>query len=311
MISTVTLNPALDVILEVDDLHLNEYNHVNEARLFAGGKGINVSKAVRACGRETIAIGFLGGGRGRIIEDALRNMGITTNFWHIENKTRSNTIIYDKKHNHHTLLSENGPLVNEYDIEMLLSIFYRIMSQSKIVTLSGSTPPGVPDNIYATMIDIAKNRGVRAMLNASGEQFSKGLEKKPFLAKPDLRRSNKVFGIEINQKEDAVRAAKEIIERGAEISVVSFKQEKDIFATKDNLWFAETTNHKIVNLIGAGDALIAGLAVSFTEDNNRTIEEAIRFSMSCALASAMSEEEEFDSRDQVTACLNCVNIKKL
>ena len=117
MISTVTLNPALDVILEVDDLQLNQYNKVNIASILPGGKGINVSKAVRACGRETIAIGFLGGGRGRIIEEDLRKFGITTNFWHIENKTRSNTIIYDKKHNHHTLLSETGPKITEYDLE--------------------------------------------------------------------------------------------------------------------------------------------------------------------------------------------------
>ena len=116
MISTVTLNPALDIILEVDDLHLNQYNKVNVAHLSPGGKGINVSRAVRACGRETIAIGFLGGGRGRIIEEDLRKFGITTNFWHIENKTRSNTIIFNKKNSQHTLLSEIGPSVTDYDI---------------------------------------------------------------------------------------------------------------------------------------------------------------------------------------------------
>ena len=310
MISTVTLNPALDVMLEVDDLHLNQYNQVNNASIYPGGKGINVSKVVRACGRETIAIGFLGGGRGRIIEEDLRKLGITTNFWHIENKTRSNTIIFNKKNNQHTLMSETGPRVTEYDLEMILSIFYRIMSQSKIVTLSGSIPPGVPEDIYAKMIEIAKNRGVKTILNTSGEQFSKGLEKQPFLAKPDIRKSNKVFGIEINKKENAIDAAKEIVARGAEISVVSFKQEKDVIATKNNIWFAESTHHKIVNLIGAGDALVAGFAVSLTE-GNKSLDEAIKFSMSCALASALCEEEEFDSRKQADECSKYIEIKKL
>ena len=310
MISTVTLNPALDVILEVDDLHLNQYNHVNNAKIQPGGKGINVSKAVRACGRETIAIGFLGGGRGRIIEEDLRKFGITTNFWHIENKTRSNTIIYDKKHNHHTLLSETGPKITEYDVEMILSIFYRIMSQSEMVALSGSIPPGVPEDIYATMIEIAKDRGVRSILDASGVEFAKGLEKQPFFAKPDLRKSNEVFGIKINSKENAIKAAKEIVARGAEVSVVSFELEKDVFATKDNLWFSESSHQQIVNLIGAADALVAGLAVALTE-GDKTLEEAIKFSMSCALASALSEEEEFDSREQVDKCRNCIKIAKL
>jgi len=136
------------------------------------------------------------------------------------------------------------------------------------------------------------------------------LEEAPFLAKPDLRESNKVFGIAINKEEDAIKAAKQIIQRGAEIGVVSLQNEKDIIATQDEIWFAETTYHKIVNLIGAGDALVAGFAVALTEEE-KNIEEAIKFSMSCALASALREEEEFSSREEVEKCFQCVNVKKL
>lgn len=309
MIATVTLNPALDVILEVNNLKLDHYNKVHNAQITSGGKGINVSKAVRGCGRETIALGFLGGGRGRIIEEELRELGITTNFWHIEEKTRSNIIIWDKKTGQHTLLSEPGPRVTEYDLEMFRSIFYRVMSQCSIVTLSGSLPRGVPVDIYANLITIAKERGVKTVLNASGEPFIKGLERKPFLAKPDIRESNKVFGIVIDTEKDAINAAKEVVRRGAEIAVVSLELEKDIIATRDELWFAETTYHKIVNLIGAGDALIAGFAIALTEEE-KNFKEVIKFSMACALASASREEEEFSSREEVEKCLQFVNIKK-
>jgi len=310
MICTVTLNPAIDVTLEVSNLKINHYNKVLNARTTSGGKGINVSKAVRGYDRETIAIGFLGGGRGRMIEEELRGLGITTNFWHIEEKTRSNTIISDIKTGEHTLLSEPGPNVTEYDLEMLKSIFYRVMSQSSAVTLSGSLPRGVPVNIYGDLISIAKERGVKTILNTSGEQFIKGLEKKPFLAKPDLREINEVFGIVINKEEDAIKAAKQIIQRGAEIGVVSLQNEKDIIATQEEIWFAETTYHEIVNLIGAGDALIAGFAIALTEEG-KNLEEAIKFSMACALASALREEEEFSSREEVEKCLQCVKIMKL
>ncbi|HER23784.1 MAG TPA: 1-phosphofructokinase family hexose kinase [Candidatus Atribacteria bacterium] len=310
MIGTVTLNPALDVILEVNDLKINHYNKVLNAHTTSGGKGINVSKAIRGCGRETIAIGFLGGGRGRVIEEELREMGITTNFWHIEEKTRSNTIISDIKTGEHTLLSEAGPKITEYDLEMLMSIFYRVMSQCSIVTLSGSLPRGVPINIYGDLISIAKERGVKTILNTSGEQFIKGLEKKPFLAKPDLREVNRIFGITINQEKSAVKAAKEVVERGAEIAVISLEQEKDIIATREKIWFAETNYHQIVNLIGAGDALIAGLAIALSEEE-KNFEQAISFSMACALASALREEEEFSSREEVERCLQYVKLKKL
>jgi len=310
MIGTVTLNPAMDVILEISNLKINSYNKVLNAITTSGGKGINVSKAIRGYGRETIAVGFLGGGRGRMIEEELREIGITTNFWHIEEKTRSNTIILDKKTGEHTLLSEMGPKVTEYDLEMLKSIFYRVMSQCSAVTLSGSLPRGVPENIYANLISIAKERGVKTILNTSGEQFIKGLEGKPFLAKPDLRESNRVLGIKINNERDAIKAAKEIVQRGAEISVVSLEQEKDIIATQNEIWFAETDYHEIVNLIGAGDALIAGFAITLTEEG-KNLEDAIKFSMACALASALREEEEFSSREEVEKCLKCVKLKKL
>jgi len=310
MIATVTLNPALDVILEVSNLKLNRYNKVHNAQVTSGGKGINVSKAVRGCGRDTIALGFLGGGRGRTIEEELRGLGITTNFWHIEEKTRSNIIIWDKKTGQHTLLSEPGPQVTEYDLEMFRSIFYRVMSQSSIVTLSGSLPRGVPVDIYANLINIARERGVKTILNAPGEPFIKGLEKKPFLAKPDIRKSNKVFDIVIDSEKDAINAAKEVVRRGAEIAVVSLELQKDIIATKDELWFAETTCDKIVNLIGAGDALIAGFAVALTEED-KSFKEVIEFSMACALASALREEQEFNCREEVEKCLKCVNIKKI
>jgi 1-phosphofructokinase family hexose kinase len=310
MIATVTLNPAIDVILEVSNLKINHYNKVLNAHTTSGGKGINVSKAVRGCGKETIAIGFLGGGRGRMIEEELRGLGITTNFWHIEEKTRSNTIVSDKETGQHTLLSETGPKITEYDLEMLKSIFYRVMSQCSVVTLSGSLPRGVPVNIYGDLISIAKEREVKTILNTSGEQFIKGLEKKPFLAKPDLRESNRVFGIKIDKEKDAIKAAKEVVQRGAEIGVVSLQNEKDVIATRDEIWFAETTYHKIVNIIGAGDALVAGLAIALSEEG-KNLKEAIKFSMACALASALREEEEFSSMEEVEKCLQCVNVKRL
>jgi len=310
MICTVTLNPAVDVILEVNSLKMNHYNKVLNAHTTSRGKGINVSKAVRGCGRETIAIGFLGGGRGRMMEEELRGLGITTNFWHIEEKTRSNTIISDKETGQHTLLSETGPKITEYDLEMLKSIFYRVMSQCSVVTLSGSLPRGVPVNIYGDLISIAKEREVKTILNTSGEPFIKGLEKKPFLAKPDLRESNRVFGIKIDKEKDAIKAAKEVVQRGAEIGVISLEQDKDIITTRGEIWFAKTDCQKIVNLIGAGDALVAGLAIALTEEE-KNLEEAIKFSMACSLASALSEEEEFSSREEVEKCLQCVSIKKL
>ena len=111
MITTVTLNPALDIILEMKQFKLDKYNTVKKVTRIPGGKGINVSKAVRAYGLDTMALGFLGGHAGHFIAEQLREIGITTNFWHIEEETRTNIIIVEEQNRTHTLLSDPGPRI--------------------------------------------------------------------------------------------------------------------------------------------------------------------------------------------------------
>lgn len=312
MITTVTLNPALDITLELNQFTVDQYNLVDQVSRIPGGKGINISKAVRAYGSDTMALGFLGGHTGHFIADMLREYGIITNFWHIEEETRTNIIIVDHENLTHTLLSDPGPKISKQDLDHFKSIFSRVMSQSKIVAISGSLPIDLPDDIYYQLIELAHQKSVKTMLDASGIAFEKGLEAKPLLAKPDLRASgNRVFNKTIDNQETAIKIAHEIINRGIQIAVISYQDTKDIIATQKEIWLAETIDQKVVNIIGTAEAILAGFAIKLVQEEREEITEIIRFAMACGLASALTEDEEFHTKEDIFQCLPYIRITKL
>jgi len=312
MITTVTLNPALDITLELDRFIPDKYLAVEKVSRIPGGKGINISKAIKAYGLDTMALGFLGGHAGHFIAEQLREYGITTNFWHIEEETRTNIIIVEHQNRTHTLMSDPGPKITKKDLERFKSIFSRVMSQSKIVALSGSLPTDVPDDIYYQLIDLARQKKVGTILDASGIPFEKGLEAKPLLAKPDLRASNnRVLNKSVDSQETAIKVAHEIVNRGIQIAVISYQDTKDIIATSEQVWLAESGDQKVVNIIGTSEAMIAGFAIKLVEEENPDMKGVIQFAMACGLASALTEEEEFTTKDDIIQCLPCIKVTRL
>lgn len=312
MITTVTLNPSLDVILELKKFKLNQYNIVQKVNKIPGGKGINISKAVRAYGLETMALGFIGGHNGQYILEQLNEYGITTNFWHIEQKTRANIIIIEEGNKTHTLLSEPGPEISEYDLNHFKLLFFRIMAQSRIVTLSGSLPSKVPEEIYFQLIELAHQRNVLTILDAAGKPFEEGLRAKPYLAKPDLRASEgEIFQKRVDHPGIALEIAQLILQFGAKIAVVPFGENKDIIATEEGAWLAESIIENVVNIIGSDEAILAGFAIKLIEKEKEQITNIIRFAMACGLASALTEDEEFHNKDDIRACFPNIKITKL
>ncbi len=312
MITTVTLNPALDITMELNQFVPNEYNSVKRVSRIPGGKGINISKAISVFDLDTMAIGLLGGHAGHFIAEQLREYGITTNFWHIEEETRTNLIIIEQEKKTHTLLSDPGPKIAKHDLDRFIAIFSRVMSQSKIVALSGSLPKDVPDDIYRQLIEIAHEKNVQTILDAPGTSFEKGIEAKPFLAKPDLRASkNRVFNRQVDSQEAAINIAHEIVNRGIQIAVISYQDTKDIIATTDKVWLAESIKQQAVNIVGTAEAVIAGFAIKLVQEKKEDIADIIKFAMACGLASALTDEEEFHTQKDVIKCLSCIKISEL
>ena len=144
--------------------------------------------------------------------------------------------------------------------------------------------------IYRTKEE--RQKEVKTILDTSGTAFEKGLEAKPLLAKPDLRASeNKSFNITIDNQEVAIKIAHRIIDRGAQIALVSYHDTKDIIATSEEVWLAESINREVINIIGTAEAMLAGFAIKLAEEKETEMKEIAKFAMACGLASALTEEE--------------------
>ena len=162
MIYTVTLNPALDRALEVDELVPDDANRIRHEHSYAGGKGIDASRVVKVLGGESVALGFMGGFHGMELEQRLLRQGVRCDFVETRGETRTNILIFEKNKKTHTSLNASGQRVNEVEIGELLDKIRQVEDPGYFI-VSGSVPEGVPVDIYAQIVAIARERGSLAV----------------------------------------------------------------------------------------------------------------------------------------------------
>ena len=186
MIYTVTLNPALDKTVRVLQFAIDQVNRAKALQLDPGGKGINVSKVLHQLGQPNLAMGFLGGETGDSIARRLTALGIQHDFVRISGETRTNLKLFDLSNQKITEINEHGCPVDAKDLASFVQKFNQLLPTCEIVVLSGSTPPGIPDNFYYECIEDAKKAGKKVILDADGEAFRLGLKAIPYAVKPNL-----------------------------------------------------------------------------------------------------------------------------
>ena len=174
MITTVTLNVAIDKFYLVDQFETGKVTRVRECVATAGGKGLNVARIVSLLGEQVTAAGFIGGHSGRYVEEILQNSGIQSDFTHVDGESRSCINITDKNEKSTELL-EPGVTVIERDIKTFFEKYRRLIDRSEVVTLSGSAPSGCGADIYGKLILLAKQGGKKVLLDTSGENLRRGI----------------------------------------------------------------------------------------------------------------------------------------
>lgn len=267
-IITVTLNPAVDKTVRVESLHIGGLNRVREAREDAGGKGINVSRAVCALGGETLAMGLLGGRQGAFIRETLDKTEVPSCFTLISGETRTNVKVVDDDGNV-TEINEAGPTVTDAEIDILYKGMEAAIREDDLVILSGSAPGSVPKTIYADLIGLVHRHGARALLDADGALFREGLTAKPDIIKPNLDELStycKEQHVEMtgeNEKERALSAARVLAERGIAEILVSMGSQGAVLLTGKEAWYAPAVPVTVCSTVGAGDTMAAAYALSF------------------------------------------------
>ncbi len=306
MIATITLNPSLDEHITVDGLVVEETNRWVRRHRYAGGKGIDVSRAIHEMHGVSIAYGFIGGGNGRTVEILLDEEGVLFNFTPIQQETRTNFIITDTKTSQQTRIGAPGPRISKNELERFLKKMRTIRPSPDLVAAGGSVPPGVPASIYYDVVNEAKGFGVRTILDSEGQWLEEGIRAKPYLIKPNVHEAEALLKRELPTEEAIIEAAHELRERGIEVVVISRGKDGIIASTKGGLCKAVPPPVKVRSAVGAGDCTIAGLALKLAY--GEPLIEACRLAVAMGTAAVLTPGTELCHRADVERLLPQIKV---
>lgn len=310
MIYTVTLNPALDKTVEIPSLTVDSVNRITAMRTDPGGKGINVSKVIQKLGGESTATGILGGNTGQAIRSALEAMKIRTDFRFVEGETRTNLKVIDPVNHTNTDLNEPGVTVSEEILNGLLKELLLKLHNGDIVILSGSLPKGSPKNTYGTWIRACKEAGAKVFLDADRELLLEGLQASPYLIKPNHHELSELMDKTLEAPDELEKAARSLMKKyNIEKVVVSMGSAGALYITAQETIYAEGLKVPVQSTVGAGDSVVAALAVS--EESGRSLEDTIRLSTACGAANVMCSGTQAAEYSVIEELMPKVTFRKL
>jgi 6-phosphofructokinase 2 len=309
LIATITINPSLDQHITVDGMVLDGTNRWSRLHRYAGGKGIDVSRAVHEMGGRTIAYGFIGGPVGRAVEILLDEEGVPFSFTPIERETRTNFIITDSKSGRQTRIDAPGPHISKSEFERFQRKMLRMRPSPDLIVMGGSLPPGIPGNVYYSIIMEAKTFGVRTILDSEGQWLVEGIKAKPYLVKPNVREAEGLLGRELPDEDAIIKGALDIVDMGVEIAVISRGREGIIAATDKEVLKAVPPEVKVKSAVGAGDCTIAGLALKLA--NEESLSKACRLAVALGTAAVLTPGTELARRSDAVELLPKVKVRKI
>jgi 1-phosphofructokinase/tagatose 6-phosphate kinase len=288
VIVTVTLNAALDRTLTVPIFQLGHRHRASEALVLAGGKGINVARALKRLDVPVVATGLAGGRTGTRIVEELTAEAILNDFVRIREESRTSTAVIDPTAATHTEINEWGPRVSEVELEILLEKLRYLAGAADLVVLAGSLPRGVAEAFYAEASRELARRGVRVALDTDGDPLRLGLEAEPYLVSPNQREAEGVVGQELEDDEDFLMALDALAELGARNVLITMDTGCFALVREDRrtLRFrAIAPQVEPVSAVGGGDVLLAQWIAAVLE--GRPPEDALRLAVAAGTASTL------------------------
>jgi 1-phosphofructokinase family hexose kinase len=289
VIVTVTLNAAIDRTLTVPSFQVGHRHRASQGITLAGGKGINVARALKHLNYPVVATGLAGGRTGTRIVEELTSEAILNDFVRITDESRTSTAVVDPTTNTYSEINEWGPHVEPEELEILSEKLRYLSRGAEAVVFAGSLPRGVGAGFYAEAIRDLNRRGVRCVLDSDGEPLRLGLEGEPFLVSPNQREAESLVGQELYEQDDFVMALDTIAELGARNVLVT--QESGCYALlreerKPRRLHASAPQVGPVSVVGAGDVLLAAFLAGRLE--GRPPDDALRLAVAAATASTLA-----------------------
>ncbi|TET18560.1 MAG: 1-phosphofructokinase [Candidatus Cloacimonadota bacterium] len=286
MIYTLTLNPALDRTLIVENLSFEDTNKVSQELRYAGGKGIDVSRVINELGGESIALGFVGGYDGMELEGRLINEGITCDFTKIVEETRINIFIKNEKGGERTSLHAKGPEISPSELAILYNKIKEIHPTPSWFVMSGSLPLGISNNIYAQLTRLMKTRGAKVFLDSDGRPFKKGIEALPHAIKPNIFEIERLRGKPFKTTKALITFGKKLLSKGIPFIMISLGEKGILFLSEKENLQAIPPKVTVRSTVGAGDSSVAGFI--FAYERGESIRNCLKMAVACGTATVLT-----------------------
>lgn len=309
LVITVTLNPALDKTVTIEGLEVGGLNRVDDIRVDAGGKGINVAKVLKGFNENVTAVGFMGGHNGKLILEGLERAGIEHSFTETSAETRMNLKVVDSTVQVTTEINERGGAVSEQERAQFQQTLEDHLDKASILVLGGSIPPGIEHDEYASLIKTAKSKGVKTILDADGDALRYGLVACPYVIKPNIHELEQLLGVTLESDERIVQAARKLTAQGIEWVIVSMGGDGSVAVSKDEAIRARPFRIKPESTVGAGDSMVAAIASSLLQ--GRGLEETLRYATAAGSVTASKPGTQVCRVEEVEERLNDVEITRV
>lgn len=310
MIATVTLNPTLDKTVTVEGLVIDETNRWTSFRRDPGGKGINVSRVLHELGYNTVAYGLVGNDiDGVTFQQLMKQKGVPFDFTPIKGEIRSNFIITNIKTHRQTRIDAPGPNISKEELGNLIGKITAITPPPEFLVFAGSVPPEVPDDIYRYLIENAKTRGIKTVLDSDSVWLEEGIKAKPSVIKPNVYEAEQLLGVKLRDEHALIQALKEFIDQGIEIAVISRGKEGLVISDGNMMLKVVPPLVEVSSTVGAGDSAIAGLIMKLSQGAG--IEEAARMAAAAGTATALTPGTALCLKRDVDKLLHLIKVERM
>jgi 1-phosphofructokinase family hexose kinase len=308
LIVTLTANPAIDHTILVDRLAFEDRAYILSSRESPGGRGINAACVVHSFGGKTLAVLTCGGAAGKTVQEHLRCCGFAVVFVPIKNEIRTNLTITDK-HGLTVNLNEAGPHMSKAEVTRLEKTVREKLDGAEWFMACGSLPPGVPPDLYAKLIEMARQKGVKTLLDADGEALRAGIEARPTVVSPNQQEAERLLSRALLTRTHFLEAAERIRAMGPEMVVLSLGSRGAVGAFPNGMIEVLPPRVDAVSPIGSGDALAAAFTWAMVRKNDPT--DALRWGVAAGTASALLPGMRFANLEQSTEIYRQVEVRRV
>ncbi len=287
MIYTITANPSIDYVLQLNALTPGEVNRTTSDVKLPGGKGINVSRILNELQLDSTALGFVGGATGSMFENLLKQHQLKTSFTQVANDTRINVKINATEQNEETEINGTGPEISDSEKQSFIDQL-KTVGNGDVIIMSGSLPKKVEATFYLDIAKMIQAQGADFVIDTTGQALLDTLPLHPLVVKPNNHELADLFNTTFKSEQDIVDNARKLLAQGAKHVLVSMAGDGALLVTSDHVYKANAPKGTVVNSVGAGDSMIAGFVGTFMKTKDAI--ESFHEGAACGSATAFSQD---------------------